>query len=125
MNWTLNFIVGLISAFISALGMGGGAIFLIYLTCILSTPQLAAQGMNLLFFIPISIVALIIHIKNKLIDYKIASGAILGGIVGVFIGKFIAEKFGDEFLRLAFGIFLLILGVRELFKKSNDDKNQK
>ena len=123
MNIITNFIVGFASAFIGALGMGGGAVFLIYLTCILQIPQLESQAMNLLFFIPIAAIALIVHIKNGLIDYKIALQTIVGGIAGVFIGKFIAEKFGDNLLQIIFGIFLLGLGIKELFGGTN--KNSK
>ena len=117
MNYFIDFLIGFASAFIGALGMGGGAVFLIYLTCMLSVPQLQAGGMNLLFFIPISITALIIHIKNKLIDYKVALWAIIGGGVGVFMGNFAAEKLGNDILGKAFGIFLLFLGIRELYGK--------
>lgn len=125
MNWIINFIVGFGAAFIGALGMGGGAVLLIYLTCVAGVSQLTAQGLNLLFFLPIAIVALIIHIKNKLIDYKVAIQAIIGGVIGVFIGKFIADKCGDNILQIAFAIFLLFLGIKELFTKSNNTDDKK
>ena len=48
MNFFVKSIVGFIAAVISAMGMGGGGILLIYLSAITNTPQLKAQGINLL-----------------------------------------------------------------------------
>ncbi len=120
-------IAGFLAAVLGALGMGGGGVLLIYLTAIADTPQLKAQGINLLFFIPIAVVALIIHARHKLLAYRLALVGILAGIAGVFAGFAVARLIGDHYLSKAFGVFLLILGVRELFgdiieKKRSKDK---
>ena len=49
MIWDI--IAGLLSGIIGAMGLGGGAVLLIYLSLIKGTDQLKAQGINLLFFI--------------------------------------------------------------------------
>ena len=38
-------------AALSGMGVGGGGLFVIYLSLFTNTPQLTAQGMNLLFFL--------------------------------------------------------------------------
>ncbi|MDR2655415.1 MAG: sulfite exporter TauE/SafE family protein [Oscillospiraceae bacterium] len=114
-----DFLTGFASALLGALGMGGGGILLIYLTVFAGVEQLNAQGMNLIFFLPVAAVALIFHSKNKLVDWKITAFTISGGLAGVFLGKFAADFLGGEFLRKAFGLFLLVLGLKELFKKEN------
>lgn len=111
------FMVSFFGAALSALGMGGGGILLIYLTAYAGLDQLAAQGMNLVFFIPIAAVALMIHMKNKLVRWKIVWPCILLGLPGVFCGAWLAEYLGSDILRKIFAIFLVVIGVRELIAK--------
>ena len=62
-------LAGLLSGIIGGMGLGGGVVLIIYLTVFLDTPQLKAQGINLLFFIPIAITAVIIYaIKHNCYD---------------------------------------------------------
>ena len=60
--------IGLISGIVSGTGMGGGTILIFLLTNLLGLDQHIAQATNLIFFIPTSIIAIIINIKNKNID---------------------------------------------------------
>ena len=108
-------LAGFFAAVLGALGMGGGGVLLIYLTAAAGMTQMKAQGINLLFFIPIAAVALLIHARHKLLAYRLALIGILSGVVGVFAGYAIARMIGDRSLSKAFGVFLLVLGLRELF----------
>ena len=47
-------IAAFFAAVLGSLGMGGGGVLLIYLTVFQNMAQLDAQGMNLLFFLPIA-----------------------------------------------------------------------
>ena len=58
-------IIGLVSGIVSGTGMGGGTILIFLLTYISGLEQHIAQATNLIFFIPTSIVAIIVNIKNK------------------------------------------------------------
>lgn len=113
-NLIIQSIAGFVSALLGALGMGGGGVLLIYLTCLAQISQTKAQGINLLFFIPVAITALILHCKNKLVNYKMAIVGVLTGAVGVFAGFVIARQMGDQILSKVFAVFLLVLGAREL-----------
>ena len=62
--WVLRIIAGILGGIAGGMGMGGGTLTIPILTIFLSVGQLEAQGINLVAFIPMSIVALIIHAKN-------------------------------------------------------------
>ena len=121
----LNAIIAVLSGFLGAIGVGGGSVLIIYLTLFLSMPQLKAQGINLLFFIPCSLVGLIFHIKNKLIDFKLAVPLILFGLLGV-VGGFLLNQIMDEtIIRKVFGAFIIIIAVYQLFSVWKEKKQKK
>ena len=53
MNWLLSSIIAFASAAIASMGIGGGAVLLLFLTVFSDIPLATAQGINLLFFLPI------------------------------------------------------------------------
>ena len=63
---------GLVSGIVAALGMGGGTILILLLSLFTEMKQHLIQGTNLIFFIPTSIVAIFMNVKEKRINYKIA-----------------------------------------------------
>ena len=85
-------LAGLLSGIIGAMGMGGGAVLIVYLTLFLDVEQLKAQGTNLIFFIPIGVTALIIYSIKKQIKWKKALPLAVGGIVGIFSYQFVANR---------------------------------
>lgn len=115
MEWLQALLPAFLGAVLSALGMGGGGVLLIYLTAFRDMPQVAAQGVNLAFFIPVAAVSLAIHVKNRLVDYKLAAILIPGGIIGVFAGSKLADMLPEGLLRKCFAVFLLFIGLRELW----------
>lgn len=110
-------IIGFAAGFAGGLGVGGGGILLLYLTAFAKTEQLAAQGINLLFFWPCAAAALFAHAKNGFIKWKNAFASLLFGIPGVFMGFFIAKSVDKTLLRGAFALLLLFIGIKELLKK--------
>lgn len=109
-------ISGFISGVVGGMGMGGGTLLIPILTIFLGFEQKSAQGINLLVFIPMSIVALIIHIKNKLVDFKIGIPIIIVGVIFSLLGSIIANSLSNDNLRKFFGVFLLIIGVYQAFQ---------
>ena len=73
-------LVGIISGIVSGTGMGGGTILIFLLTFVLGIEQHYAQATNLIFFIPTSIVAIIVNIKNKNINLKLGTYIAIFGI---------------------------------------------
>ena len=109
-------IFGILSGTIAALGMGGGTILIMLLNFFTGLQQHLIQGVNLIFFIPTAIVAIIYDIKNKIVDYKISKILIISGIIGAVIGANISFKIDNSDLKKYFGYFLLIIAIIELYK---------
>lgn len=99
------------------MGLGGGFILVVWLTLTEETAQRAAQGVNLLFFLPIALLSLIFHLKNKLINKELVRKLALGGVLGAVIGTYGAQLIDNGLLRKLFAMFLLALGIKELFAK--------
>ncbi|MFA5524501.1 MAG: sulfite exporter TauE/SafE family protein [Tissierellales bacterium] len=117
------FFIGLLSGVISGMGIGGGTILIPGLIIFSNLNQHQAQGVNLLVFIPIAIVALITHFREKNISLKIASPIILTGLLGAFAGSTIAMKMTPSLLRKIFATFLFAMGIYEIFNRKKDNKN--
>lgn len=122
----LIFLLGLFTGIIGGMGIGGGTILIPGLTFLTDFNQQTLQSINLLSFIPLAVVALIVHIKNKNVVLKLSIPIISFGIVGAWVGSRIALKVSSTLLRKSFGMFLLIMGVYEiLYKEKNIQSNNK
>ena len=106
----------------ASMGLGGGMVLIVYLTVFAGFSQLVAQGINLVFFIPIEIISLVLHTKNKLVEWKKAVPAVLWGTAAVIISAWLANRIEQSLLSKAFGIFLILMGLKELFFKSEKHK---
>lgn len=112
-NWLYLVLAGLISGIVGGMGMGGGTLLIPILTIFLSFEQKSAQAINLMVFIPMSLVALIIHIKNKLVDFKVGIPIMFSGIVFSILGSYLASIISNDILQKIFAIFLLIVGINQ------------
>lgn len=112
--------------------MGGGTILILLLSLFLKLEQNMAQAINLIFFIPTSVMAIIIGIKDKNIIWKESLIIIICGIIGAAIGANISSNINVNILKKAFGIFLLIISIHEIYlwyktyikKKIRHNKNK-
>ncbi len=114
-------LVGLVCGVISAFGIGGGSLLMIWLTAVLSMDQRLSQGINLLYFIPTAVAALIVHSKNNLVKWSVALPAIACGAVTAAIFAWIGNQMELSLLRKLFGGFLIIIGITELLKKQKKE----
>ena len=122
MSFILASVVGLASGILASMGMGGGFIMVVYLAIFTDIVQKSAQGINLLFFIPITIIAVIIHIKNGLIDVKTAVFCSIAGVPMVVAGFYLAQYMGNDWLRKGFAVFIIISGLNDLLSKTKTEK---
>lgn len=111
----LETLIGFISGIVSGTGMGGGTILILCLSIFLEINQKTAQATNLIFFIPTSIAAIYINMKQKNINIKLAKQIIFWGIIGTIIGALIAQKINVTVLKKMFGIFLAIIAIHEIY----------
>lgn len=118
-------LIGIVSGIVSGTGMGGGTILIFLLTFIYGIEQHIAQATNLIFFIPTSIIAIIVNIKNKNIDLKLASMISIFGILGAIIGANLSIHTNVKILRKFFGIFLVIIAIHEIYTIIKENKKTK
>lgn len=111
----IELFIGLVSGIVSGTGMGGGTILIFLLSFLLGIEQHVAQATNLVFFIPTAIVAIIVNLKNKNIDMKLAILISVFGILGAIIGANISIRMNVEILRKCFGVFLVIITINEIY----------
>lgn len=114
MDWLWFIVAGILSGVVAGMGMGGGTLLIPILTIIFSISQKQAQGINLLAFLPCAVVSLLIHIKNKLVDFKIGLPIIITGILASVGASFLAVSTNNKTLKILFGVFLLIIGVMQI-----------
>lgn len=110
----LVFIVSIFSGIISGMGIGGGTILIPALTILFNTEQHIAQSVNLLSFIPTAVAALIMHIRNKNVEFSLLLKLITGGVVGAIGGAVLASLTTPSMLRKLFAGFLFLMGAYEI-----------
>lgn len=115
----VDIIAAAISGILGAMGFGGGGVLIMYLSLYKNLPQTQAQGINLIFFIPSAILAVILHIKHDLIDKKSALCNIGLGLIGVLIGFILLDRFDERLLRIIFAAMLIAVGLKNLFFERN------
>ena len=116
----MNILVGILTGATASMGLGGGFILLVYLSVFTEIPQDIAQGINLLF----------LHIKNKLTDLKLVGKYLILGLPCAIAGSYVAGITDVAVLRKLFGIFVLYIGINQLYvsfsnkpcKKRSDSK---
>ncbi len=108
-------LIGFISGIFSGIGMGGGTILILLLSILLKFEQNIAQAINLIFFIPTAITAIIVGIKNKNINWKDSLVIVIFGIIGSAISSSISSKMNVNLLKKLFGVFLLIIAIYEIY----------
>jgi len=109
--------IGLLSGIVSGMGIGGGTILIPALSIFFGIKQQTAQQINLMYFIPTAIVALITHAKQGNIEKDSLKPIIAYGLIGAAAGSYVALWMTSDILRKSFGFFLLTMGVYEFFRK--------
>jgi hypothetical protein len=111
----LLILFGILGGILGGMGMGGGTLLIPLLSIGLKLSQQNCQAINLLAFLPMSIVALIIHSKNKLVKFKVSIPIIISGVASSIFGAILANNINSTSLSVWFGIFLIIVGILEIY----------
>lgn len=115
-------VVGFLTGAAASMGLGGGFILMIWLTAFAGVPQREAQGINVLFFLPIALISVIIHRHGGLINKKLVLKCALGGALGAVLGSFGSAALGNSLLQKLWALFLLAFGLREMFAKPKETR---
>lgn len=122
MSWLWALLAGTAAGVLSGFGVGGGTLLLLYLTTFAGVEQHLAQGINLLYFLPTAGAALPAHFKNGYVEKAALAPAILAGLAGTALAAWAATSMDTDLLRRCFGAFLLVIGLRELFRETPADE---
>lgn len=112
--------VGLLTGVLSGCGVGGGSLLMLYLTMVSGMAQYQAAGINLLYFLACAPAALWTHAKNGLIEKQAVCWCVAAGVPAAAAASLLAAHVDTGLLRRAFGVFLLAVGVKEVFAKRKE-----
>ena len=108
------FLVGLSAGVLGGMGLGGGTLLIPLLTLLLGVEQKTAQAINLLSFIPLSVISVALHFKNGLVKPEGTGFAIIPAAIFSFLGAFAAAKLPAAALKRVFGGFLILVAFMQI-----------
>jgi uncharacterized membrane protein YfcA len=117
-NFVFCLILGFIGGILGGMGMGGGTLLIPLLTIFLSFSQHLAQAVNLVSFIPMAIIALILHVKNKLVRTSGILYIIIPSLLASILSRLLSNSLDGDFLKHSFAIFLITLSVIQFFSNN-------
>ena len=115
-------LAGFLAGIPGGMGMGGGTVLIPILIVFLSIPQHVAQAVNLITFIPMAIVVLIFHFKNKLVKIKDLVWPIIPAVIFAVGSSLLATIIEGDLLKRIFGGFLIALSVVQFFSQKIREK---
>ena len=111
----LPFLLGAVSGALGGLmGVGGGVILVPLLVNALHVAQHEAQGTSLALVVVTALVAVIPYYGHERLDLVLAIWLAMGAVPGVILGSRLAGRTSAARLRVAFGILILLTGLRLL-----------
>ncbi|HOO37547.1 MAG TPA: sulfite exporter TauE/SafE family protein [Deltaproteobacteria bacterium] len=109
----LLLLIGLGSGVVSGMfGIGGGVIVVPALVYLVGFSQHLAIGTSLAILLPpVGLAAVIEYYRHGHVDLKVALIVALGLFLGAWAGARYANRLSGPHLRMAFGIFVVCLGI--------------
>lgn len=107
-------IVGIVLGFLAGLGVGGGTLLILWLTLVLETDPEIARMINLMFFLAAAGAVSLRRLTKGALRFQKILPAALAGCAAAAVASLLAQNMDVTLLKKAFGILLLVTGVREL-----------
>lgn len=111
MFYVLLSLIGVLSGSLGGMGMGGGTLLIPLLTIVLGFNQKVAQGINLISFSIMAVIVIIIHAKNKLINFKVALTFAAFSLITSILGALLASLINSVWLKTCFGLLLILIAI--------------
>lgn len=113
-----------VAGVLSGLGIGSAGLFVLYLTLVLGMEQVAAQGLNLIFFILSAGASLLLHVGKRHIPWAVVGLLIACALPGAAVGTYLVSLLDSGLIRRMFGVMLTVSGSMTLFRKSKEGKRR-
>ncbi len=112
-------LIGLSAGIVSGLlGVGGAIIIVPALIFFVGLTQHQAQGTSLtILLFPIGFLAFWNYYKQGYVNFKIAVVVMLAFFIGGYFGSLLAVRVPERVLRIAFGVLIIVMGLRMIIKK--------
>lgn len=104
------------AAILSGLGIGSAGLFVLYLTLVAGFPQPEAQALNLLFFLLSAGSALLYHVRERKIPWRVVLFLIACAIPGALVGCWLVRVLDASLIRKLFGGMLVVTGLPALLR---------
>ena len=110
----IGFIAGLVSGFFST---GGGLILVPAFLYLLEMDSQKARGTSVFCILPMVLTSSIFYYyKGNFINWKVAILCGIGGASGGYIGAKLLKKLPENYLKIAFTIFLIYVSIKMIIK---------
>lgn len=111
-----NCLIGAFTGFVNGVfGSGGGTLLVPILNNILKVEEHKSHSTALAIIIFLSLTSSIVYISKGTFDIKLTTQAAIGSIIGGIVGAKLLSKVTGKFLRIAFGIVMIIAAFRMIF----------
>ena len=111
-----NCLIGAFTGFFyGVFGSGGGTLLVPILNNILKVEEHKSHSTALAVIIFLSITSSVIYISKGTYDINLTIQAAIGSILGGIIGAKLLSKVNGKFLRIGFGIIMIIAAFRMVF----------
>ncbi len=112
----MSFLYGILPGVLISFGMGGGTLFIYIMNLFENYTQQKVQYINLWLFIFCSAFSVCMYYKNNKIDFKGLKLVFPITIVVCIISSYISKTIFTDTLKKYFGIFLIVIGIWQLFQ---------
>ena len=105
-------------AFGGFIGIGGGLIVVPCLVYFIGMSQHTAQGTSLAMMLPpIGVLAVYNYYKQGNVDFRVAAILCISFVAGSFFGSKIALSLSADQIKKAFGVIIILIGIKMVFWK--------
>ena len=110
-----KFIFPFLISMLVGMGIGGGGLYIVYLTELLYLDATTARGTNLVFFIISALASLIIHLRKRHFYVMQVIVMVIFGVIGSYIFSHISNIIDPEIPKIFLGGVLILGGGVSVF----------
>ena len=110
MNELWLILAGAAGGLLGGMGFGGGTLLIPILTFLMGVEYRLAAWVNLVAFLPMAIVALLLHRKDGLLRWRSILYSLLFALMGLAVGLFMIKIIPESYMRFTFGVFMVAVG---------------